>query len=305
MSGMTLGLPDADATGVGPGDAHAATASAAATTASEPLRAARDRERRPGGHGPNCSRGPGIPPGTAPRRMSAAFAARPTTRSCPRSNPLRDPVPEARRGHRRHDGAARHDRRRRPGHRVRHGLPRLAAVPRPGDPAARRQQGVDRVAPPHGRSRDRLRDPRPRAAGVARLPRPTVDPVAVDRRRRAGRLPGLARPRDGPAQQLGRVGDGAPRRGDGAARPAGVRAGPQLLSRPDRRPRDEPAVHAPRHVHGGRDLRAAAVRLPRHRDRPVVRVPGLAADERGGRSRRSRTPTAPTSSTAGWRWWSG
>ena len=78
-----------------------------------------------------------------------------------------------------------------------HGLPRLAAVPRPADPAARRQPGVDRMDPPHGRRRHRLRDPRPRPAGLARLSRPPIDPVAVDRGRRcwsASRRGSAARP---------------------------------------------------------------------------------------------------------------
>ncbi len=42
-------------------------------------------------------------------------------------------------------------------------------------------------------------------------------------------VPGVARARDGPAQQLRRIGHGAPRRRDGAARPPGLPARAQLL----------------------------------------------------------------------------
>src|SRR5689334_6401732 len=58
-----------------------------------------------------------------------------------------DPIPEARPRHRRDDGPPRDDRRDRPGDGFGHGLPGLAPVSRPADPADRRLQGVARVDP--------------------------------------------------------------------------------------------------------------------------------------------------------------
>ena len=99
-------------------------------------------------------------------------------------------------------------------------------------------------------------------------------------RRRPGRLPGVARPRDRPARQQRRVGHGAPRGGDAAGRDPRVPDGAPRLSGADRRPWREPAVHPPGRLRVGRDVRPAAVRLERHRDRHRARLPGLAADGR-------------------------
>ena len=110
-------------------------------------------------------------------------------------------------------------------------------------------------------------------------------------------LPGLARPRDRPAQQLGRVGDRAPRRGDGAARPAGVRVRAQLLPR-----RGSPAAARASGSRCSPTFTAIAIYAlllfgsPRHRDLAVVRVPRLAADERRrdpAPDRRQQRPRAP------------
>ena len=70
-----------------------------------------------------------------------------------------------------------------------------------------------------------LADPR-----VPRPSRPALDPVADARRGRPGRLPGVARPRDGPARQQRRVGHRPPCRGDDARRPAGLPHGSGRLS---------------------------------------------------------------------------
>src|SRR5258706_12207717 len=53
-----------------------------------------------------------------------------------------------------------------------------------------------------------------------------------------------------------------------------------VLPSPDRRPREQPAVHPPGRVRGGDRLRTAAVRLPRDRHVAVVRLQRLAIDER-------------------------
>ena len=61
---------------------------------------------------------------------------------------------------------------------------------------------------------------------------------------------------------------------------AGLPHGPCRLPGPHRRARRQPAVHDPRRVRGGRDLRAAPVRVARHRDRDRAGLPGLAAHGR-------------------------
>ena len=57
------------------------------------------------------------------------------------------PLPQARPDHGRRDLRDDRHRRHRAQHRFRHGLPRLAALPRPGHPAARRHRRLDRVDP--------------------------------------------------------------------------------------------------------------------------------------------------------------
>ena len=130
----------------------------------------------------------------------------------------REPLPEARRADPRDRSRAGHDRGHRARHRFRARLPRLAALPRPAHPVARRHQGLDRVGPPDRRGHHRLRDPRPGHPGRPRPSRSAIDPVAVVRGRRARRLPGLARARDGPPRQQRGVGHRAPRRGARARR---------------------------------------------------------------------------------------
>ena len=192
----------------------------------------------------------------------------------------REPLPEARRADPRDRSRAGHDRGHRARHRFRAGLPRLAALPRPADPGPGRHEGVDRVGPPDGRGHHRVRDPRARAPGRPRPSRSALDPVAVVRRRRARRLPGLARTRDGPAREQRRVGHRAPRRGARARRAARLPDGPCRLPGADRRSRRQPALHAARRVHDRGHLRAAAVRIARDRHGVGARLPGLAADER-------------------------
>ncbi len=136
------------------------------------------------------------------------------------------------------------------------------------------------MGPPGRRGRRRVRGPGSRRPRDPRPSRPPIDPVAEHRRRPAGRLPGLARARDRAPRQLRRVGHRAPGCRDDAGRAAGLRHGPCRLPGPCRRPRREPAVHAAGGLRGPRDVRPAAVRLARDRDRFRARLPGLAADGR-------------------------
>ena len=61
----------------------------------------------------------------------------------------REPLPEARRADPRDRSRPGHDRGHRARHRFRARLPRLAALPRPAPPAARRPEGLDRMDPSH------------------------------------------------------------------------------------------------------------------------------------------------------------
>ena len=164
ITGITLGLPAeaeltarprAEAGGFGVAGAQATTTATRSTANAATI----DRDIAQSVSGDR---------GIRPRRVRVECRRRSARASHPsssRSAPPRDPVPEARRGHRRDDRAARDDRRRRPRHRLRHGLPRLAAVPQRRAAAARRLPGVARVDPPHGRGDHRLRDPGPRDPG--------------------------------------------------------------------------------------------------------------------------------------------
>ena len=148
------------------------------------------------------------------------------------------------------------------------GLPRLAALPRPAHPVARRHQGLDRVGPSDRRGDHRLRDPGSRHPRLPRLSRPALDPVAVARRGRAGRLPGVARARDGPPRQQRRVGHGPPGRGADARRAARLPDRSGRLPGPDRRARwRASASRCSRRSRHGADLRPAAVRVARDRHR--------------------------------------
>ena len=171
-----------------------------------------------------------------------------------------------------------HHRRHRSSHRLRPWLPRLAAVPRPADPGARRPEGLDRMGPSNGRGRHRLRDPGARGAGVRRPPRPAIHPVADARGGRPGRVPGVARARDGPPRQQRGVGHGPPGRGDDAGRPAGLPHGPAGLPGPARGRGASQRFTLLAAFRAARHVRAAAVRVARHRDRHRARLPGLAAD---------------------------
>src|SRR6476661_3550975 len=104
----------------------------------------------------------------------------------------RDALPEAVARHRHHHDPARDGRRRRACHRLRHGLPRLAAVPRPADPAGRRLQGVARVDPPRHRGRHRVHDPGRRVPRLEGPPSPALDPHPVEGRGASQRFTLLA-----------------------------------------------------------------------------------------------------------------
>ena len=134
--------------------------------------------------------------------------------------------------------------------------------------------------PPNGRRGHRLRDPGPRDPGDAGPPGPRLDPVADAGRRRARRIPGLARAGDRSTRQLRRIRDGAPRQRDGPGRAAGLPDRAGRLPGPPSGARRKPAVHPAGGLRGGGDLRVAALRLARDRDRLGSRLPGLAVDGR-------------------------
>ena len=67
----------------------------------------------------------------------------------------------------------------------------------------------------------------------------------------------------------------------------------------DRRPRWQPALHAPRRVRHGPHVRPAPVRVARDGHVVRARLPGLAAHERDAVPGRDRCDRRPTSSTAG------
>ncbi len=135
------------------------------------------------------------------------------------------------------------------------------------------------MGPPRRRRPRRVRDPRARDPRDPRPSGPAIHPVAHARCCPARRLPGVARARDGPAREFRGIRDRAPRHGHEPRRPAGVRHGPVRLPGPHRRPRVQPALHAARGVRGGRDVRAAPVRVQGDRGRRRFRpdLPGLAA----------------------------
>ena len=176
---------------------------------------------------------------------------------------------------------------------VRRRRPRPAGTRRPGRRADRR--------PAHRRGRLRLQQVRPRGARHQRHRLP--GPPAL---RRGGRLPGLARGRQGPrghlrrpragqrraarrARARGRVADRVPAAAQG--RPQGPHPG--RLDRPVHLPRPaEDARHAGPHRPGRRARRPGGAR-PRRRDRPRRRRrdPGRrAARHRPGRADRGADP---------------
>ena len=121
--------------------------------------------------------------GTVPRAFAPSSRTAPPRR--PRSSPClgtialvhepptqRLPEAGAHRGHRdlRHGRHRRH----RPQHRIGHGLPRLAALPRPGHPGPRRHRGVAGVDPSLVGRRHRLPGAGPRRL---RLPHPARHPL--------------------------------------------------------------------------------------------------------------------------------
>ena len=105
------------------------------------------------------------------------------------------------------------------------GCPDWPLLLRVVDPAAG-VQGMGRVGPPPHRGDHRGHGPRRRRPRDRRPPGPSQPRRGVLRCRGPRRLPGLARPRDRPPRQLGRVGHRAPRGGDGRRRPAHLPAGP-------------------------------------------------------------------------------
>ena len=184
----------------------------------------------------------------------------------------RDPLPETRRGDRRDDAPARHDRRDRARHRTPDGLPGLAALPRPADPAARRPEGVDRVDPPdrggpHGSaSCSGSRSWRSATTATAGLLWPSIGAVAL-----VGFQAWLGRE----TVRLNNSGESVTAHLAAAMALVGCSCYPRpvVLPGPHRRPRREPAVHARRGAGGAVGVRAAAVRVAGHRNQPVVRLP--------------------------------
>ncbi len=172
-------------------------------------------------------------------------------------------------------------------------------MPRPARPTARRREGLDRVDPSHRRGHHRLRDPGPRHPRHSRLPRPSLDPVAVARGGRPGRVPGVAGARDGPPRQQRRIGHRAPRGCAHACGPARLPDRSRRLPGPDRRPRGKPAIHAVGSLHDGRHLRPPSVRLARDGDRLGAGLPRLAADERVAPARRLRGHLGPRPASLG------
>ena len=158
--------------------------------------------------------------------------------------PPREPLPEARRAHPRDRSRAGHDRGHRASHQFRARLPRLAAVPRPAHPAARRLEGVDRVDPPdrrggHRRSRSSpsrswpIRDYRDRRSILW----PALGAVGL-----VGFQAWLGRE----TVRLGNSGESVTAHLAAALRArraARLPDRPGRLSGPDRRARGEPAVH--------------------------------------------------------------
>ena len=207
----------------------------------------------------------------------------PPVPSCPADTARQetvDPLPEARRFDPRDRHPAGRRRRHRARHRFRARLPGLAVLPRPAAPTARRSKGVDRMGAPHDRGADRLRDPRTRDPGGPRPSRSAVAAVALDRGRGAGRVPGVARAGDRSTREQRGVGHRPPDRRHAPRRAPRVRDRPCRLPGPPPQPREQPALHAPRRVHGRCDVRPAAVRVPGDRDRFGAGLPGLAADGR-------------------------
>ena len=244
-----------------------------------------DSRRPPGGCGAGCRRGVRLQ--SAGVRQVCSSATQGVTGA---SRRFGDPVPEARRRDAGGDARARRHRCRRPRHRERPRLPRLAVLLRPGDPAARRLQGVGGVDPSPRRGRDRAAGSRGRGARRSRSPRSAQPVGAVDRSGGAGRLPGLARRGDRSARELGSVGDRAPRHRPRRRRAAHVPVRARRLPGAPGGEGSKPALHAARRVHGRGRLRAPPLRQQRHVGRCRPCLPRLAAH--GWRDRPAVRPDA-------------
>ena len=240
-------------------------------------------------HGRQRSVQASTPPNARARRR-LAIEWRPVTRF--QKLAARDPRDRPRAGH---------DRRHRPGHRFRASAARTGrsatarSSRRSDDPKAWIEWIHRTVAAVIGfeiLGAGLPRRPRP--------PRPAVDRVAVARApwRSSGSRPGSGARPSASATAASRSPRTWRRRccSSACSSTSTVRAG---LPGAARRSRLEPAVHAPRRVRGGRDVRAAAVRVAGDRHDLGARLPRLAAD---GRLARSRPLTDVTTAHVLHRW---